>query len=66
MNKLSIVIIAVLSISLLVLAGCVGGTTGAVPSAPPAPSGGGCGIGAPAEGADAAGLVQRAEAQAAF
>lgn len=51
MNKLGIVIIALLTVGLLVLAGCAGGSsaTGAVPRAPAAPSGGGCGIAAPAD-----------------
>ncbi len=57
MNKTSLIILAVLSISLLVLAGCVssGGATGAVPRSPPAvPTGGGCGIAAPADAGQAA------------
>jgi len=49
MNKLSLMMIALLSIGVLVLAGCSSGSAGSVPRAPPAPSGGGCGIGAPAD-----------------
>jgi len=47
MNKT--VILTLLVVGLLFIAGCGSGATGAVPRAPPAPSGGGCGIGAPAD-----------------
>jgi hypothetical protein len=50
MNK-TMVMVALLSIALLVLAGCGQTATGAVPrgsEVPYAPSGGGCGIAAPA------------------
>jgi hypothetical protein len=49
MNKTAVV--ALLLVGLLFVAGCGSGATGAVPRAPSAPSGGGCGIAAPAQGA---------------
>ena len=49
MNKIGFAAVAVFIIGLLVLTGCAGGATGSVPSAPVAPSGGGCGIGAPVD-----------------
>jgi hypothetical protein len=47
MNKKHL-IVAVLLIGLLAIAGCTS-ATGSVPRAPPAPSGGGCGIAAPSD-----------------
>lgn len=57
MNKTSMIVVAVLAVALLVVSGCASGgsATGAAPYAPAAvPSGGGCGIGAPADSADSA------------
>lgn len=53
--KTGILLLTLLSIGLLILAGCTDSATGAVPRAPPAlPSGGGCGIGAPADSTEQA------------
>lgn len=67
MNKISLMMIALLSIGLLVLAGCSSDSSGSVPRAPPAPSGGGCGIGAPADVApDIAATVDAVDGNAGF
>ncbi len=61
------ILTAVLLSALLVMAGCSDSATGNVPRAPPAPSGGGCGIAAPAETAPEAGsIAAAAENNAAF
>jgi hypothetical protein len=62
--KNSVVIIALLVVGLLVIAGCTQASS--VPSLPSAPSGGGCGIAAPATetpaAADAAALIDASQA----
>lgn len=66
MKKHVFMMIAMVSIFLLVLAGCGSGSTGAVPRAPAAPSGGGCGIAAPADNAPLASLAENTAANSAL
>ncbi len=55
--KKNVVVLLALSVALLLLTGCITGQATAPPPQYPAPSGGGCGVAAPA---DEAGLGDRA------
>ena len=50
--KKNVIILIALSMVLLVLAGCITGQATAPPRYPSAPSGGGCGVGAPADSSE--------------